>query len=52
MQRLPLISNMVASANDKIRHTEEAIGTTSTEAEAARRMAGEAKEIVGTIDQV
>ncbi|XP_062973267.1 laminin subunit gamma-2 [Elgaria multicarinata webbii] len=51
MQRLPLITNMVASANEKTRRAEAALGTAVTEAEAARRMAGEAKEMAGGINQ-
>ncbi|KAH0618289.1 hypothetical protein JD844_017345 [Phrynosoma platyrhinos] len=51
MQRLPLISSMIASANEKTRRAEAALGTAVTEAGTARRMAGEAKEIAGGIDQ-
>ncbi|XP_077188729.1 laminin subunit gamma-2 isoform X2 [Paroedura picta] len=51
MRKLPHISNMVTSANEKTRQAEEALGTAATEAEEARRMAGEAKEIAVGIDQ-
>ncbi|XP_015269569.1 PREDICTED: laminin subunit gamma-2-like, partial [Gekko japonicus] len=51
MRKLPLISTMVTSANEKTRRAEEALGTAVTEAEEARRMAGEAKEIAVGIDQ-
>ncbi|XP_020671039.3 laminin subunit gamma-2 [Pogona vitticeps] len=51
MQRLPVISNTVASATEKTRRAESALGAAVTEAEAARRMAGEAKEIAGGINQ-
>lgn len=52
MQRLPVISSTVASANEKTRRAEAALGAAVTEAEAARRMAGEAKEMAGGINQV
>ncbi|XP_042320283.1 laminin subunit gamma-2-like [Sceloporus undulatus] len=51
MQRLPRISSMVASANEKTRRAEAALATAETEAGTARRMAGEAKEIAGGINQ-
>ncbi|XP_053103696.1 laminin subunit gamma-2 [Hemicordylus capensis] len=51
MLKLPLISNLVASANEKASRAEDVLGTAVTEAEAARRMAGEAREIAGGIDQ-
>lgn len=52
MRRLPLISNMVASANEKTRQAKDALGTAVAEGEAARKAAGEAKEIAGGIAQV
>uniref|UniRef100_A0A670HMV2 Laminin subunit gamma 2 n=1 Tax=Podarcis muralis TaxID=64176 RepID=A0A670HMV2_PODMU len=51
MQRLPFISSMVTRASEKTSIAEAALGTAATEAEAALRMAGEAKEIAGDIDQ-
>nr|XP_034979554.1 laminin subunit gamma-2 [Zootoca vivipara] len=51
MQRLPFISNMVTRASEKTSIAEAALGTATTEAEAALRMAGEAKEIAGNIEQ-
>lgn len=52
MRRLPLISNMVTSANEKTRRAEDALGTAVAEGEAARKAALEAKEIAGGIAQV
>nr|XP_060630471.1 laminin subunit gamma-2 [Anolis sagrei ordinatus] len=51
MRKLPLISGMIASANEKTTRAEAALGTAVTEAGSARRMAGEAREIIGGIDQ-
>ncbi|XP_061490051.1 laminin subunit gamma-2 isoform X2 [Rhineura floridana] len=51
MRRLPLISSTVASANEKTGRAEGALGTVTLEAQAARKMAGEATEIVVGIDQ-
>uniref|UniRef100_A0A8C3HRA0 Laminin subunit gamma 2 n=1 Tax=Chrysemys picta bellii TaxID=8478 RepID=A0A8C3HRA0_CHRPI len=51
MRRLPLISNMVTNANDKTGRAEGALGSAATDAKTARSMAGEAKEITGSIQQ-
>uniref|UniRef100_A0A8D2KTR3 Laminin subunit gamma 2 n=1 Tax=Varanus komodoensis TaxID=61221 RepID=A0A8D2KTR3_VARKO len=51
MQRLPLISNMVAGANEKTRRAEAALDAATAEAQAARRLAGEAKEMAQGINQ-
>ncbi|KAG8132815.1 hypothetical protein E2320_010634 [Naja naja] len=51
MQRLPLIINKVASAREKLRHVKATLGKAVNEAESARRMSGEAREIAGNIDQ-
>lgn len=52
MQRLPIIINKVASTREKLRRVEAALGKAVNEAESARRMSGEAREIAGNIDQV
>lgn len=52
MQRLPFIINKVASAREKLRRVEATLGKAVNEAESARRMSGEAREIAGNIDQV
>ncbi|XP_015668611.1 laminin subunit gamma-2 [Protobothrops mucrosquamatus] len=51
MQRLPIIINKVVSTREKLRRVEAALGKAVNEAEAARRMSGEAREIAGNIDQ-
>ncbi|XP_007425431.1 laminin subunit gamma-2 [Python bivittatus] len=51
MQRLPFIINKVASTREKLRSVEATLGKAVNEAEAARRMSAEAREIAGNIDK-
>ncbi|XP_026525046.1 laminin subunit gamma-2 [Notechis scutatus] len=51
MQRLPFIINKVASAREKLRRVEATLGKAVNEAESARSISGEAREIAGKIDQ-
>uniref|UniRef100_A0A670Y1Y5 Laminin subunit gamma 2 n=1 Tax=Pseudonaja textilis TaxID=8673 RepID=A0A670Y1Y5_PSETE len=51
IQRLPFIINKVASAREKLRRVEATLGKAVNEAELARSISGEAREIAGNIDQ-
>lgn len=51
MRRLPLIKSMVKNAGDKTEQAESALGSAATNAQTARRMAGEAKELTSGIQQ-
>lgn len=52
MRRLPIISNMVASAREKTGRAEAILGSAASESKAASSAAGEAKEITVGIQQV
>uniref|UniRef100_A0A8B9QEZ6 Laminin subunit gamma 2 n=1 Tax=Apteryx owenii TaxID=8824 RepID=A0A8B9QEZ6_APTOW len=51
MKRLPIISNMVASAKDKTDRAEAVLGNAASESKTASSIAAEAKEITSGIQQ-